>query len=97
MGYKIVINKRYGGFGLSEHALKLGKELSGDPDWGDWDMNRHDPVLVEVVERLGEAANGRYAKLNVKKIESRLYYIDEYHGNEEVITPETMDWIEIDD
>lgn len=31
---KLVINGCYGGFSLSREAVLLGRELSGDPEWG---------------------------------------------------------------
>jgi len=33
---KIVINRCYGGFGLSRRAVLLARELSGNPKWGGW-------------------------------------------------------------
>jgi hypothetical protein len=53
---------------------------------------RHDPVLVQVVEELGDKANGEYAKLRVAEI-SGPYRIDEYDGFESVETPGSYDWI----
>jgi hypothetical protein len=32
---KVVINKCYGGFGLSEEAVRLARQLSDNPKWGD--------------------------------------------------------------
>jgi hypothetical protein len=31
--HKIVINTRYGGFSVSEAAVRRGREISGDPCW----------------------------------------------------------------
>lgn len=31
---KIVYNARYGGFSISEAAVRRGREISGDPKWG---------------------------------------------------------------
>ena len=53
---------------------------------------RHDPVLVQVVEELGEKANGRCADLKVIEVLSDRYYIDEYDGMEWVETPESIRW-----
>lgn len=45
--------------------------------------HREDPVLIEVVEELGEKANGRYGYLKVVEIPDDLdYVIDEYDGIE---------------
>lgn len=44
---------------------------------------RNDPVLVQVVEELGEKANGRCAELSVVEIPDDVdWQIDEYDGNE---------------
>ena len=44
---------------------------------------REDPILVEVVEELGERANGSYAKLEVVEIPDDMdYVIDNYDGIE---------------
>ena len=96
---KVVINNCYGGFGLSERAKKRYQELSGTtfPDMS-WDIQRHDPALVQVVEELKEEANGRNACLSVEEIPGNRYYITEYDGVEEVHCPEAeYSWIVIDD
>jgi len=47
--------------------------------------NRTDPLLIEVVEQLGEAANGDCAKLKVIEIPDGIEYeIQEYDGVESV-------------
>lgn len=60
--------------------------------WSDSDVVRHDPVLVQVVEELGDKANGQYAKLAIKEV-SGPYRITEYDGYETVETPADCDWI----
>lgn len=65
-------------------------------DYGYVYVPRHDPILVRVVEELGEKASGQTAKLVVERISSNKYRIEEYDGFETVITPDTnFDWIEI--
>lgn len=47
------------------------------------DIPRNDPCLVEVVETLGDAANGRYASLKVVEIPDDVdWEIAEYDGSE---------------
>jgi hypothetical protein len=75
---KIVINVRYGGFGLSEEAETLLQELGAPKDAG-----RAHPSLVKVVEQLGEGANGPFAKLKVVEIPDDVaWQIEEYDGRE---------------
>ena len=78
---KVVINRCYGGFGLSEKAMKF---LGVDSDWPD--ISRNDPKLVECVEKLGEEANGMYAELKVVEIPDDVNWeIGEYDG---------LEWVE---
>lgn len=59
----------------------------------DRNLERHDPVLIQVIEELGDKANGRYAKLKIEDVESgTLYRIDEYDGMESVATRSTYEW-----
>ena len=54
---------------------------------------RHDPLLVQLVEELGnEASQSLYSNLQIKEIEGNKYYITEYNGREKVVTPETIEW-----
>ena len=83
---KIVINKCYGGFGLSKEAEELyvqKKNISG-PLRGD--ILRNDSVLVEVVETLGDKASGKYSELNVVEIPDDVtdWRIEEYDGSEHI-------------
>jgi hypothetical protein len=84
---KVVINACYGGFSLSEKAAKLYKQKLVDaglpvPEYS-WYWKRDDPLLVEIVETLGEEANGRAAELRIVEIPADVkWQIDEYGGNE---------------
>lgn len=56
-------------------------------------IERDDPILVQVVEELGDRANGRYANLMVEYIPAgTLYRIEEYDGYESIITRDNYDW-----
>lgn len=51
--------------------------------WSSLDLKRDDPVLVSVVKRLGEKANGRYADLKIVKIPASVAWeIMDYDGQE---------------
>lgn len=57
------------------------------------DISRADPSLAQVVEELGDAANGIYAKLYIEDIPAGTpYRIDEYDGNESVMTVDNYEW-----
>jgi hypothetical protein len=134
---KVVINKCFGGFGLSDQAedaligkcshvelvepeqyyggpgspfYEANKERLGPDHWRESyerdlrgkglvrfhkgkvicdnhrdDDHRNCPVLVEVVERLNDAASGRFAKLKVVEIPDGIEFkISEYDGSEHV-------------
>jgi hypothetical protein len=82
---KIVINDKHGGFSLSEEARDLYKERAGinNNDWYYWDLDRDDPILIQIVEEMGDAANGNFAKLKVVTIPDDVeWQIGEYDGLE---------------
>jgi hypothetical protein len=83
---KVVVNRCYGGFGLSEAAYKeIGLEWDG---YG-YDYSEHEkrtaPELVAVVEKLGEEANGSLAYLEIVDIPDDISWeIHNYDGKETV-------------
>ena len=101
---KIVINRQYGGFGLSREAFLRLRELGceaaiNEPDLGEFwddgsgprttdnsfmgDIDRNDPMLVQVVEELGSAADGWASSLKVIEIPDDVEWkIGEYDGME---------------
>ena len=121
---KIVINKCYGGYGLSTEAVlryaelkgitlyaqktslfthfytvpveeykKLDKEAQKTRDYSKLNnlyftcrsIERNDPLLVQVVEELGEIADGDYAELHVVEIPDDVEWeINEYDGMEHI-------------
>ena len=82
---KIVINDYYGGFGLSDAARKRYVEIKGGDLPRYEDPERDDPVLIQVVEELGDAASGRYSSLKIVEIPDDIkWQIEEYDGMEHV-------------
>lgn len=78
---KIVVNKCYGGFGLSDWAMEqLGIKVYGDID-------RTNSRLIELVENFPKKVNNIYSNLTVVGIPdtSTDWEIFEYDGYEEVI------------
>jgi hypothetical protein len=90
---KVVINNCYGKFSLSPAAVARLVEAGLKASEFSAGCSRHDPRLVTVIEEMGEAADGPYARLFVEEVEEELYVIQEYDGMECVITPSMMHWI----
>ena len=78
---KIVINKCYGGWGLSKEAYEfLGLEWDG---YGYTKLERTDPNLIKCIETLGNRASGQYSSLKVIEIPDDVEWeIEEYDGVE---------------
>lgn len=51
------------------------------------DLDRHDKRLLEIVHNLKDAANGFGSDLQIEKLWSPVYRIEEHDGLEEVIQP----------
>ena len=78
-----VINKCYGGFGLSDEALAHLGEYP-DVNWSQHNY-RTEPALVRTVEALGERASEDYANLVIVEIEpNKFWRITEYDGYESI-------------
>lgn len=68
-------------------------EVEGDPEFYQEGIKRSDPILVQVVETLGEKANGDCAKLRLEEVADGTHYrISEYDGMETVETLDNIDW-----
>lgn len=96
---ELLYNGCYGGWGISDEAYELYnlKMLEKDPTFQpfiiknkhllDLDIERHDPILVQIYHEIGEKMNDKYCKIKVKKIPKKYenyYSIDEYDGLETV-------------
>ena len=79
---KIVINKCWGGFGLSaagvaEILRRGGADVNG--------IDRTDPILVEMVEEDSSLYSGDSARLSVVEIPDDVeWFIHDYDGQEHV-------------
>jgi hypothetical protein len=93
----VAVNRCYGGFSLSEKAVEMLRTRLGDPKIksysfdscydGDDGYCRHHPVLIEVINELGEEADGSFAEIEIDYIEEKykgFYSISEYDGMEGV-------------
>jgi hypothetical protein len=74
-----------------EERVAYNKKHS-EQTWYDRDISRHDPILVQVVEEMGDKANGPHARLAIEEVFHQ-YRIEEYDGNETVVEPNDIDWI----
>jgi len=55
--------------------------------------DRTDPVLIQVIEELGNDANGWAADLQITELPAGTqYHIHEYDGNERIMTPDDYKW-----
>ena len=79
---KVVISKGYGLFSLSDLAKTRYDTLGGD--LYDEIPYRANPILVQVIEELGEAANGsKYSTLKIVEIPDDVNWeIADYDGSE---------------
>jgi hypothetical protein len=83
---KVVINVCYGGFGLSEDVMSRYNVLTGKNAEYHWEIERDDPVLIQVIEKVGlEAAASAYAELKIVEVPDDVkWHIHEYDGMEHV-------------
>jgi len=75
--------------------FRIGYDEDDVPDYfSSYDIeDRADPVLVQVVEELGEEASGDCADLCIRELDrGTRYRIQEYDGSEWVETPEDINW-----
>lgn len=108
MGVKVVHNVCHGRAALTPVALlrmaQLGSEWAIDVLSRSDDhfsvygyelnkINRHDPILVRVVEELGQDSSATMSKLEVTSIDGNEYRIEEYDGWEKVVEPKDIEWI----
>ena len=84
---KIVINGRYGGFGLSQAGhYELGRRLGlAEDSFYDWDIKRTNPDLVEMIEENADLYSGDHARLHVVDVPDDVqWHIHDYDGSEHV-------------
>jgi len=89
MVIKVVLNGCYGGFGLSDKARQEYQKRTGiiKEEYSDYDLERTDPVLVQIVEELGKEANGFCSDLYIESFDDDMegcWSIHEYDGAESI-------------
>lgn len=79
-GFKLVIGEKN-----SLATMYYKDEIKDENHFWDGDINRDDPLLVQVVEELGEEANDRFSELKVVEIPDDVeWLISEYDGWEHI-------------
>ena len=84
---KVLLNKCFGGFGVSKKAFDLFNERSETKVKYNFEVEEHrcDPILVDIVEELGEEANDSCSKLVIAEIPDEYdYWIEDYDGVESI-------------
>lgn len=92
---RVVYNSDWGGFGLSDEAIKWLKEHGLEFEDED-DIPRHNKLLVQCVHELGRKANDEYSDLRIRVLSGNQYRIEEYEGKESVWEPDNGDWITVE-
>lgn len=89
MVQKIVINRRYGGFGLSDQAL----EFLGMSDSYTGDIPRDNDRLISLIEEKGASwCNGPYADLAIVEIPDEVEWVICEHDGFEHIAEAHRTW-----
>lgn len=100
---KIAINTCFGGFHLSEQAVFLLKEM-GLKESHEWEslkygcgLERNDPRLISVIEKLGEEASspGECVKIVEIPDDVKDWYITDYDGQETIREGRSWDYEEL--
>lgn len=87
---KIYGNKAYIGNDAILHHYSTSPIIEGEEPpnkryWSDRDIERDDPILVQIVKEMGKEANGYYADLKIIEIPDGIEFtIEEYDGNEHI-------------
>lgn len=77
----------------TEFGFSVWKDAVTGEYFNDRDIERDDLILVQVVEELGDDADGGCAKLVIEELAPGTQYrIDEYDGFESVCTRDSYDW-----
>lgn len=89
---EITGDPKWGGAVIKGDVYDCGTVVNDDFGFVNHNLPRHDPILVQVVEELGEAASGSMAELQVRDVGNSPYRIEEYDGMERIETPDSMEW-----
>jgi hypothetical protein len=88
----IFYNDEYGGFRWPKPVIEKYKEITGKElyPWGRDDKERSDPLLVKLMFEVGKE---HWETVDVREVpDGTRYYIEEYDGNENVVTKSERKW-----
>ena len=88
---KVVINRCYGGFGLSDEALSI-YHIETNSDTHPYEIFRGDPVLVRIVEEMGSGSWSRFSELKVVEIPDGVEWTVQEHDGMEWIAEVHRTW-----
>ena len=83
---EVLYNAAYGGYNLSEKAMKMFEERKTIEDVRDA-CYRDTPLILQIFHELGDEFSGKCCEVKSKKIKKKyekFYNITEYDGKEEV-------------
>lgn len=87
MSTKVVINANWGGYGFTPEMI-VWMASHGIEDRDYYDLDRHDPQLVECVEQCKDVGD-----LIIVEIDEDRYFIEDYDGMETLYTPDSCPWV----
>lgn len=94
---KVLYNTCYGGFGVSQKAIDLFNERRPEAHVEysfEMEEYRSDPILIDIVNELGEEARRSCSKLAVAEFPDGYdYWIEDYDGVETVHTLVKEDYL----
>ena len=89
---KVVINTCYGVFELSDMACLEYCKRKGIEKIRRYDIPRDDPDIINIVETMGEASWGKYAKLEIIDIPDGIDWKIGEHAGEEWVYENHRTW-----
>ena len=68
---EVLYNAAYGGYSLSEKAVKMLEERKTIEDFLDAEYYRNTPLILQIFHELGDEFNGEYCEVKSKKIPNK--------------------------
>jgi hypothetical protein len=84
---EVLYNAAYGGYNLSEKAMKMFEERKTIEEVRYAEYDRDTPLILQIFHELGDEFSGKCCRVKSKKIKKKyenFYNITEYDGKERV-------------